>query len=41
MFRFETAGDRIIGEEEVVVVVKKGGSIDDKVEGSLVEGTFH
>ena len=30
-----------MGEEEVVVGVKKGGSIDDKVEGRSSEGTFH
>ena len=41
MFRFETAGDRTIGEEEVVAVVKKEGSIDAKVEGRSREGTFH
>ena len=30
VFRFETAGKIIMGEEGVVVIVKKEGSMDDK-----------
>ena len=30
VFRFETGGEIIMGEEGVVVIVKKEGSMDDK-----------